>query len=243
MKNGKGKNGKSIIFVFVLFLAFMLNTCGEPATGTPADNNPVSQSIVTNKSITSFFVVNPMTEAEIDGTNINLTLPYGWKSKTLVVYYETTGILVYANGLIQNSGKSTNDFSNPVVYTVTAIDGSVRNYLVKTIVSSTQFTVTFDKCDGSASFTTFTSSNLTLTEPIPPSKVSNAFCGWFLNTNSQSKWNFSKSRVKSAITLYAKWTHTYYTIRYDTAGGSALADLNVPIDSLLNVPTPADQAE
>lgn len=44
--------------------------------------------------------------------------------------FSTTGSSVQVNGVVQVSGATVNDFSAPITYTVTATDGSTRDYLV-----------------------------------------------------------------------------------------------------------------
>ena len=86
-----------------------------------------------NPTLTTF--VN----AQISGTNITATVPFGTNVTALVATFATTGASVSVNGTVQQSGplspndtvKGTpNDFTNPVPYTVTAIDGSTQTYTV-----------------------------------------------------------------------------------------------------------------
>lgn len=57
-------------------------------------------------------------------------LPYGTDVTSLVAVFTTTGSVVQAAGASQISGTTPNDFTNPVVYTVYAADGTNTTYTV-----------------------------------------------------------------------------------------------------------------
>lgn len=54
----------------------------------------------------------------------------------LVATFETTGVSVKVGNTVQVSGKTANDFSTPVIYTVSAADGSTVTYVVKVSVTA-----------------------------------------------------------------------------------------------------------
>ncbi|GAB4221678.1 MAG: hypothetical protein Kow009_12560 [Spirochaetales bacterium] len=62
--------------------------------------------------------------------SIEILLPYGTQLTSLVPTFTTTGTSVTVEGEIQISGTSIQDFTNPVVYTVTAEDGTSVQYTV-----------------------------------------------------------------------------------------------------------------
>lgn len=64
----------------------------------------------------------------ISGNSITVKLPYG--STTMVAAFATTGASVTVGGVAQESGVTSNDFTNPVTYRVTAADGSTQDYTV-----------------------------------------------------------------------------------------------------------------
>ena len=100
-------------------------------TGCPTDAPGIE------KAITAFSfneLATPVT-AEIDGTSITITLPYGTDVTELIATFETTGLEVAIGGVEQVSGITPNNFSNPVSYTVTAEDGSSVEYIVTVIVA------------------------------------------------------------------------------------------------------------
>lgn len=70
------------------------------------------------------------------------------------------------------------------------------------------YTVTFDSNGGSAvASITDVEYNSLIAEPDAPTKDSHTFDGWFSDTNLTKKWIFTKSKVTSDITLYAKWIY------------------------------------
>ncbi|MBP7736460.1 MAG: hypothetical protein KA369_10850 [Spirochaetes bacterium] len=71
----------------------------------------------------------------ISGTSIAVTVPYGTTVTALKATFTTTGKSVSVGGAAQTSGVSANDFTGPVTYTVTAADGSTRDYTVTVTVA------------------------------------------------------------------------------------------------------------
>jgi hypothetical protein len=97
----------------------------------------------TAKEITSYAFLaadNPSLTADvtatITGTNISATVPYGTDVTKLVATFGVTGAMIAVNGTPQVSGTTANDFTAPVIYTVTAADQSVKNYAVTISVAT-----------------------------------------------------------------------------------------------------------
>ncbi len=85
------------------------------------------------KDITQFNLAG--VDGIIVNNNIIVNLPYGTELNSLVARYVTTGEKVTVSNKIQDNGVTANDFTNPVIYTVTAKDGSVKNYTVTATVA------------------------------------------------------------------------------------------------------------
>lgn len=66
----------------------------------------------------------------IKGKSIEVTVAYDSDVTSLVAAFTTTGEGVKVGSDIQESGVTPNDFTHPVVYTVTGEDGSQANYTV-----------------------------------------------------------------------------------------------------------------
>ena len=87
-----------------------------------------------DKSITSFDISNGTTV--ISGNNIAINFPSGTSITNLTPTIVTTGVSISpASGLSQ-------DFTNPVIYTVTAADSSTQNYTVTVSVDPAPTPVT-----------------------------------------------------------------------------------------------------
>ncbi len=112
------------------------------AAGAPAQSYRVTVTVAANsaKAITSFGFETNIKHA-VTGTidqsahAIALTWPYGTDLSELVASFTTTGASVAVGDAPQTSGMSYIDFSAPVVYTVTAADGSTQDYTVSVTVA------------------------------------------------------------------------------------------------------------
>lgn len=90
------------------------------------------------KAITAFSLpsLNGPVNALISGQSISVTMPYGTDLKALVATFTTTGTSVTVSGLIQISETTPNNFTAPIIYTVTAADGTTDTYTVTVTVAS-----------------------------------------------------------------------------------------------------------
>ncbi|MGD0279735.1 MAG: DUF1566 domain-containing protein [Smithella sp.] len=66
----------------------------------------------------------------ISGQTITVNMPYGTNVTDLVATFTTTGSSVKVGSTVQVSGVTPNNFTNPVVYTVIAQDGTTEEYTV-----------------------------------------------------------------------------------------------------------------
>jgi outer membrane protein assembly factor BamB len=110
-------------------------------TVTAADGSSVDYTVKVTvapssaKAITAFSLAS--TPGAIDEPNkaIAVTLPFDSDVTALVATFSTTGAKVSVDTVTQVSGKTPNDFSTPVVYTVSAADGSSVDYTVTVTVA------------------------------------------------------------------------------------------------------------
>ena len=75
-------------------------------------------------------------QATITGTAISVTVPNGTNIGALVATFVTTGASVTVAGTPQLSGATSNTFTSPVIYRVTAEDSSTKDYTVTVTVAS-----------------------------------------------------------------------------------------------------------
>jgi hypothetical protein len=92
-----------------------------------------------DKIFTFFKMINPYAEGKIDtvAKTITISMPYGTGSNALTpVFGVSTKATVMIGNTTQTSGVGVLDFTNPIVYTVIAEDGSSVNYTVTVKVAS-----------------------------------------------------------------------------------------------------------
>ena len=127
-----------------MLILLVMTSCSTPTS--PGKSPELSSE----KAILSFNVegLNPPVSGVISGTDIALTVPYediyyedGNKdinAKNLIATFTTSeNVTVKVGETIQISGTTTNDFSSPVTYTVSAEDGSTESYTVTAWITVT----------------------------------------------------------------------------------------------------------
>lgn len=124
-----------------------ISTNGTSTTLSPITILVSGAVLPDTKEITSFSLNG--TTGVITGSNISVTMPYGTNVSSLIATYLTTGSSVTVGGVTQNNGVTANSFSNQVVYTVIAADGSTKNYTVTvTVAPNTAKAITAFSLDG-----------------------------------------------------------------------------------------------
>jgi hypothetical protein len=85
-----------------------------------------------DKAITSFWILKPEASGQIDedSKTIAVMVPHGTDLSSLVAAFSTTGICVSVDDTEQTSGVTINDFTEPLLYAVSAEDGSTAAYRV-----------------------------------------------------------------------------------------------------------------
>ena len=122
--------------------------------------------------ITAFGFTTPSVAGVINGTNISLTVPIGTNVQNLIAQFTTSvGATVKVGNTYQVSGQTANDFTNPVIYNVTAEDGvTTKPYIVivtiqpapkSTACDLTSFSLTTPSVTGKITGTT-----ISLTVPV-----------------------------------------------------------------------------
>jgi hypothetical protein len=171
----KKYKAKKISALIGLCLLFIIMGCG----GNGDENNDISPS--TAKAITAFSLNG------VDGTinqtdkTIAVTLPTGTSVTALVATFTTTGASVEVNSTVQTSGTTANDFTNPVVYTVTAIDATTQDYTVTvTVVGKSITAFSLNGVDG-----TINQTAKTIAVTLPTGTAVTALVATFTTTGSK----------------------------------------------------------
>ena len=72
-------------------------------------------------------------------------------------------------------------------------------------------------------------------KPDDPTREGHNFTGWYQDSACTQPWDFS-DWVTGNMTLYAGWRILYYTIYFDTAGGSAIGHITQDYGTTINAP-------
>jgi formylglycine-generating enzyme required for sulfatase activity len=97
-------------------------------------------SLSSAKAIRAFSLAGVVGTINETGKTIAVTMPFGTPVTNLVATFTTTGASVKVGSTIQVSGTTANNFTSPVVYTVTAADATTRNYTVTVTIEAADYT-------------------------------------------------------------------------------------------------------
>lgn len=105
---------------------------------TTLNNLAITSTLSSAKNITAFNFATPAATGVITGTNIAITVPNGTAVTALV-----PAITISANATVNPLSGVAQNFANPVIYTVTAQDGSTQTYTATvTIAPPATYTIT-----------------------------------------------------------------------------------------------------
>jgi uncharacterized repeat protein (TIGR02543 family) len=172
-------------------------------------------------------------------TRYAVNVAHDVNSMTVTATTAVAGAGLQINGVATASGVesapiSLNLGSNDVDVVVTALDGITQTYKLNVIREvDPPVNVTFDSQGGSAVDSVIgVSVGAKLVKPADPTRVNHLFAGWYKDANYETPWNFAIDKVKTGMTLYAKWT-ALYQVTFDSQGGSAVAGVNGVIDGTI----------
>jgi uncharacterized delta-60 repeat protein len=115
------------LYVLLAAAFFVLITgCG----GSGGDTAPSSAKAITEFSLNGVFGTINET-----GKTIAVTMPFGTDVTSMVATFSSTGASVKVGSTVQTSGKTTNDFTSSVAYTVTAANATTQDYTVTVTVN------------------------------------------------------------------------------------------------------------
>lgn len=98
------------------------------------------------------------------------------------------------------------------------------------------YDITFDAQGGSSVASDTGLYGDLVTEPTPPTRTGFDFSGWATEPDGDPVWDFANDLLTSDVTLYAVWTPHVSTVVFDSQGGSAVGDQNVPWGDLVTEP-------
>ncbi len=152
----------------------------------------VSMAPDTAKAITVFSFTALKITATIDEElkTITATLPWGTDTTRLVAAFMRTGTKVSIGPVTQMNGRTVNDFSGPLVYTVHAADGSTADYTVSLIYlpnpakSMTSFSITVPGFPDLSVPGTVNETARTLTATVPYGTIRNGLVAAFTTSGT-----------------------------------------------------------
>jgi hypothetical protein len=103
------------------------------SSGSGSSNSSPAPAPSSTKAITAYSLNG--TPGVITGQNIAVTMPFGTDVTALIATFTTTGASVTVESVTQVSGTTSNNFANPVIYTVTAADSSTATYTLTVTVA------------------------------------------------------------------------------------------------------------
>lgn len=97
------------------------------------------------------------------------------------------------------------------------------------------YTVSFET-NGGNTITAVETEDGKITAPTDPTKDGYTFNGWYLDSELKNKFDFN-TEIEADTTLYASWTALpTYTVKFDSKGGSAVADVTTDFNGKLTAP-------
>ena len=118
----------------LLFLAVSFVTaCEKKNVVTPLSGAKAITEFKLDSSLNSNYLKKSI-HATISDGEISLKIPQVIEAKNLIASFTFEGKTVDVGGIPQVSGLTPNDFTKDLNYTVTAEDGSKKNYKVKVII-------------------------------------------------------------------------------------------------------------
>ncbi|MDO3411533.1 InlB B-repeat-containing protein [Saccharibacillus sp. CPCC 101409] len=81
-----------------------------------------------------------------------------------------------------------------------------------------------------------------VTKPADPKREGYTFGGWYEDEAQTAGFDFASSKIERNLTLRAKWTIDTYTVAFDSAGGSVVADKRADYGTLVSEPASPTRA-
>ena len=159
-------------------------TAADASTSTYTVTVTVAQSSAKLLTAYSFSSVSGVINS--NNKTISVTLPYGTSVTDLIATFTTTGSGISVSGINQVSGTTSDNFTLPVVYVVTAADASTSNYTVTvTIAPSNEKLLTAYSISGVAG--TINQSTNAISVVMPHGTAVTALIDSFSTTGSSIK--------------------------------------------------------
>jgi hypothetical protein len=131
MKNFLGNK----FLLLIALTSLVLAGCGDGGGGGGGGGG-IQTTANSAKTLTAFSLAGVTGTIQETNHTIAVTMPFGTNVTALVATFTTTGTAVSVGTTSQISGTTANDFTQPVVYTVTAADATTAHYTVTVSVGT-----------------------------------------------------------------------------------------------------------
>jgi formylglycine-generating enzyme required for sulfatase activity len=132
---------KKLYMFLLVVLLVVITGCSSSSSGSGSSSggsgsDPIAPAAASVKEITAFSLNGVAGTINETGKTIAIDMPFGTDVTALVATFTTTGASVKESSTVQISGTTANDFATPVVYTVTASDGTSVTYTAVVTVAT-----------------------------------------------------------------------------------------------------------
>jgi len=136
----------------------------------------------------------------------------------------------------------TNIHPNACLYVLPSSINTYTNAVGWSSISCVQllsgfYTITFNSQDGNAVNPQTIEHGGKITEPTAPTRTGHTFGGWYKENTCVNAWDFATDVVTENITLYAKWAINYYTVTFNSQGGSHINPQTIEHGGKITEPT------
>lgn len=210
---------ESIMKPLTWFMALLVVAVAAGCSSGSSSSAAVSSA----KAITAYSLAGATGTINETTKNIAVTLPSGTNVTTLKATFTTTGAGVTVGTTAQVSATTTNDFSSPVAYIVTAGDATKTTYTVTvTVASASAKAITAYSIGGVAAAVDETAKTITLT--LPSGTNVTALKATFTSTGASVK--VGTTAQQSAVTANDFSSPVAYIV---TAGDTTTATYTVTV--------------
>jgi len=217
---------KSLKVAWSLVLSLALVSMVAMFAGcTKSDSkDDTTPAVSSAKAITAFSFTTPAATGTIveSAKTITVAVPAGTNVTALVATFTSTGATTKVGATSQVSGTTANDFTAPVVYTVTAADGSSTAYTVTVTIALATYSgrvYMATEMGGHIAFYDLTIDPNNTTTPITI-------------TNGAGKGDKKQLQGAPGDTI----SHIFHDVRYDDAAKKVYYSTIVPDGALLAAP-------
>jgi uncharacterized repeat protein (TIGR02543 family) len=232
-----------LIWLAVLITAFVFGACDNGIGGRPGSIGSIGEGTGT---LTISISDNSRSVADIDITKlvhkIKATDCSGNVQTAEIKYGGTAHFSSLALGLctINVEGWLGSELKSKGSNSVNIKSGpngiSIQMKFID--IGGKTYTVTFVSNGGSAVSSLTVAEGGTATRPANPTKSGFGFVNWYNNTGlAEPHYDFA-APVTHDITLYAKWSETFYTVKFESGGGSAVPNQTVGEGGTVSEPKP-----